>query len=168
MPVIASDLKARLSGGAANNVPAASLGGEMSSVDLSATALNNLFDNVSSSEATAGSVDYRCFYVLNDNDTDTVNVMKIWMSAATPSTFTALSIGLDPAGVGADAQVIANEAAAPVGVTFSEPLDEAGAIAIGTLGPNTAVAVWVRRTVTAGATAQAGDGTTFELKGTPA
>lgn len=65
MTVLSSDLKAYLSGGAANADPRLSIGGAKSSVEVSATALNNLFDDVTGTEATAGVTRYRVIYVQN-------------------------------------------------------------------------------------------------------
>lgn len=173
MAVVVADIRAKLSGGASNNVPGASLGGVRSSVDLSSTALNNLFDNVSASEATAGRVEYRCVYIANVNATDTLNTVKVFMGSATPSASSKLEIGLDPAGIGNGATTgvattIATETDVPTGVTFSEPLTEGAAIAVGNLPAGAGIAVWCRRTITAGAPAASGDGTTLEVRGTPA
>lgn len=66
MPIVASDIKYLYSGGATNTNPNTSLGGEPSIYQVSN---NLLFDNVSSRQATVGSVDYRCIYITNDNPT---------------------------------------------------------------------------------------------------
>jgi hypothetical protein len=60
-----ANLKWFYSGGAANNDPALSIGGAKSSVEVSATALNNLFDDVTGTEAAAGVTRYRVIYVQN-------------------------------------------------------------------------------------------------------
>ena len=65
MTVLSSDLKAFLSGGAANSDPRLSIGGAKSSVEVSATALNNLFDDVTGTEAGTGVTRYRCIYIQN-------------------------------------------------------------------------------------------------------
>jgi hypothetical protein len=59
MPIAASDIQYRLSGGAANAVPDSSLGGAKSSVQIVDNTDNNLFDDVSGAEHTAGRVEYR-------------------------------------------------------------------------------------------------------------
>lgn len=56
---MAATLVFRLTGGASNSDPDASLGGVMSNTEISGTALNNLFDDVSPDEATSGSTEYR-------------------------------------------------------------------------------------------------------------
>ena len=65
MTVLSSDLKAFLSGGASNADPRISVGGAKSSVEVSATALNNLFDDVTGTEAGTGITRYRVIYIQN-------------------------------------------------------------------------------------------------------
>lgn len=173
MAVVAGDIKAKLSGGASNNQPNLSLGGVRSSVDMSGTALNNLFDNVSAGEATSGRVEYRCVYITNTNNTDTIGTVVVFMGGLTPSPTSTLDIGLDPAGVGDGAATgvaatVSSETEAPAGVTFSSPVTEGAGLAVGTLGPGQGIALWCRRTITAGAGAATGDGTSLEFRGTPA
>lgn len=151
MPIVSSDIKYRLSGGATNTDPAASLGGVKSSTDAG----SNLFDNVDSTEAAAGDVEYRCYYVHNAHATLTMLSAKAWIAANTPSGDTVLALGLGTSAVNANEQTVANEGVAPSGVTFVAAADEAGAIALGDIPPGQHRAVWVRRTVTAGASAYA-------------
>ena len=147
MPIITTDIKYRLSGGAANTDQNASLGGAKSTTEASAA----LFDDVLSDEATAGDVEYRCFYVHNAHATLTMLTAKAWIQANTPSGDTTLAMGLGTSAVNATEQVVANEGVAPTGVTFSAAADEAGSIALGDIPPGQHRAVWLRRTVTAGA-----------------
>lgn len=51
MPIVSGDIDYFLTGGAANSDPAASIGGAKSSVQVTP---NDLFDDVSSAEASAG------------------------------------------------------------------------------------------------------------------
>lgn len=66
-----NDIVYVLSGGPNNVDPAASLGGDPSSTPV-LTGLNNLFANVSATEATSGNADYRCVYVFNNNLSSTL------------------------------------------------------------------------------------------------
>lgn len=174
MAVIASDLKCYLSGGASNADPDAALGGVISSVEVDfAPTANNLFDDVSDVEAAAGDTEYRCFYVKNTNATDTLNTAAIYIQSNTPSADDTVEIGLDPAGIGDGsatgvATTAANESTAPAGVTFSAAANSGAALAIGTLDAGEAQAVWVRRTVTAGAGGLASNPFTLRVTGTPA
>ncbi|MBS3648879.1 hypothetical protein KEU06_09695 [Pseudaminobacter sp. 19-2017] len=94
--VAAADVKWRLSGGVANNNPHASLGGEMSAVDVTPGVLNNLFDPVSSPEAQNGKTEYRCVYVLNNHASDTLIDVRAYIQAQTPNTGTTIDIALAP------------------------------------------------------------------------
>lgn len=167
MPVAPTDIKIYHSGGAANTSPAASLGGAISNTEISSTALNNLFDDVSDEEAVLGDTEYRCFYVKNTHATDTLTDAEIYISANSPSADSAIAIGLDPAGLSAAAQTIANEGAAPTGVTFSAAANSAAALVIGTLAAGAYQAVWVRRTIEEDAVAEASDPFTLRVTGTP-
>ena len=107
-------------------------------------------------EAQAGDVEYRCIYVKNTNATDTLFDARVFISQDTPSADDEIDIGLDPAGVGDGsttgvATSIADEGTAPAGVTFSHPTDYDSGLVIGDLAPNQCIAIWIRRTVNAGA-----------------
>lgn len=160
MPIIATDIKYRLSGGASNSDPNASIGGVKSSNDAS----SNLLDAVSSAEAAAGDTNYRCFYVHNNHGSLALENAKIWIVANTPSAQTQLAIGLGTSAINGTEQTVANEATAPTSVTFSEPASEGAALSIGNIPAGQHKAVWVRRVVDAGAAASA-DTATLRVKG---
>lgn len=149
MPIAGSDIQYRLSGGAANTDPLAALGGAKSSTSAGASIL----DNVLSSEGTAGDVEYRCVYVHNNHGTLTMLSPKIWVQANTPSADTTIDIGLGTSAVNATEQTVADENTAPSGVTFSAPANYAAGIAMADIPAGQSKAVWIRRTVTAGAAA---------------
>lgn len=145
MPILTTDIKYRLSGGAANADPALSIGGAKSSVE----AASNLLDAVSSSEALAGDIEYRCYYVHNAHATLTLENAVAWLSANTPSADTTLDIGVGTSAVDGTEQTVANENTAPVGVTFSAAATEGAAVALGNITPSQHCSVWIRRTVNA-------------------
>ena len=147
MPIASSDIVYRLSGGAANADPNASLGGAKSSVAVG----SNLFDDVSSAEAAAGDVEYRCFYIHNGHGSLSYLSAKIWIEVNTPSASTDVAIGLGTAGLNATEQTVANENTAPTSVTFTSPTNFAGGLSLGTIPAGQHFSVWVRRTVTAAA-----------------
>lgn len=159
MPIVASDIKYRLSGGAANTDANASLGGAKSTTDVPA----GYFDNVSSAEASAGDVEYRSIYVHNNHGSLTMLGAKIWIESNTPSAETNADIGLGTSAINGTEQTVANESTAPSGVSFSAPTNLAGGLALGDIPPGQHKAVWVRRTVTAGAAA-ANDGFTLRTQ----
>lgn len=67
----ASDISLNLSGGSTNTNPNLSLGGDPSAYEISAS-LQNLFNNVTAEDSASGYVDYRCFYVFNNNGSDSL------------------------------------------------------------------------------------------------
>lgn len=172
MAVTNADMKVYLSGGPGASTPAASIGDEISSTQITDNSLENLFDNIAPAEATAGLIDYRCFYLKNTHASDDLDATVIWINSNTPSTTTTIAIGLDPAGVGDGAATgvaatPVNDVTAPAGVTFSTPTTEGAGLAIGQIDNGECQAVWVRRTITAGTASAAHDAFTLKISGTP-
>lgn len=60
-----------------NSDPNKSLGNTPSSVSVG-TNLENLFENITTDDASAGRIDYRCFYVFNDSATDDLPSTSIY------------------------------------------------------------------------------------------
>lgn len=148
MAIISTDIQYRLSGGAANSDPLLSLGGAKSSV-----AASNYFDDVSSAEAAAGDVEYRCIYVHNNHGSLTLQGAKIWIQTQTPSGDTDVAIGLGTSAVNGTETAVGGESTAPGGVAFTQPSSFAGGLTIGDIPFGQHKAVWVRRTVNASAAA---------------
>ncbi len=161
MPIVASEIKYRLSGGASNTDPAAALGGAISSTDAG----SNIFANVSSSDAAAGATHYRCVYVRNTNGTLTLENAKIWIQTNTPSTTTTVAIALGGEGLNGTAETVASQTTAPTGETFSSPSSEGTWLSLGNITANGYYPVWIRRTVDAGSAAYSNDGFTLRVKG---
>jgi hypothetical protein len=164
MPIVTSDIKIYLSGGAGNANPNASLGGVRSTTQLVDATLHNLFDPVSSAEAAAGSIEYRCVYVRNEHATLTWIDPRAFIDTESYSADTTIHIGLGTAAINATEQTVANETTAPSGVTFAAPETFAAGLVVTDLAPSAFKAVWVRRTVTAGAAVFA-DGFVMAVQG---
>ena len=160
MSIITADFVVRLSGGSSNNSGNASLGGVKSS-NAAPTSIDGLFDAVSAAQAAAGSVEYRCIYLHNANAEDLMTALRAWINANTPLAGTTLAIGVGTSAVNGTEQTIANEATAPTGVTFSAPDSAEAALAMGNIPAGQHRALWLRRTVTAGAGASANDSFTL-------
>lgn len=166
MPIVSTDIKYFLSGGAANADPNASIGGAKSATEMNlGVPLNNLWDNVSGAESAAGDVEYRMVYLQNKHATLTLQGAKVFIQANTPSADTDIAIGLAAAGLNGVETAVANENTAPAGVTFSSAAGEGAALAIGNMAPDDFIGLWVRRTVTAGAAAVNGDAYTLRVQG---
>lgn len=165
MPIVTGDIEFRLSGGAGNSDPNASIGGAKSSTSITDATTHNLFDVVSSAEASAGDTEYRCYYVHNAHGTLAWQTAKVWIETNTPSGDTDVSIGLDPAGVNGTAATPADESSAPAGVTFSQPANEGASLSIGNIPAGQHQAIWVRRVVSASAVAANDDNVVLRHKG---
>jgi hypothetical protein len=164
MAITASDIDFKLSGGASNADGDASLGGVISSNAQSAS-LNAFFDRVTGAEALAGDVEYRCLYVTNSHGSLTLYAATVWLSVNSPSTDTAIAIGLGTAAVNAEEQTVGNESTAPSGVSFSAPASYAAGLLIGDIPAGQHKAIWVRRTVGSSAAAYNSDGYTLDVQG---
>lgn len=158
MPIVSSDIKYRLSGGASNNDPAASLGGVISSNDVP----SGQFDTVTSTESAAGDTEYRCFYVRNNHGTLTLQDAVIWIQANT--TGSRIAIGVGTAAINGTEQTVANESTAPSGVTFSQPASKGAGLALGSIPAGQHKAVWIRRTIAA-STSASNDTYTLKVEG---
>jgi hypothetical protein len=171
MPIAASDIVYRLSvvtasaGDAVAGTPAGALGDQVSTTAVTPAALNNLWDDVSGAEATAGDVEYRCVFVLNNHASLTLLGASVVVTSNVAGGGV-VDIGLDTTAIsakgaaGAQAVTIATESTAPAGVTFGN-----GPLAIGDLAPGQVKGVWLRRTVTAGATGLNNDGNVITVNG---
>ena len=172
MAIQAADLQVRLSGGAANSNPNTSLGGAISSV----AAGTNIFDNVSSAEATAGRTEYRCVYVRNGTGGGlTLTTAKVYISNPNGSggayAGDTITIGAGTAAVNATEQdvttfsPIGTEITSPVGVSFSAAAGTGTAVSLGDIPAGQHKAVWVKREIAAGATAFSNAGFTLTIYG---
>lgn len=171
MPIVASDIGKRLSVAAASGdtspgTPATSLGDQVSTTVITDATIANLFDVVPGSEATAGSTDYRCFFVLNNHATLTLTgaVVSVLSQTANGATIT---IALDDIAVSAkgsgsaQAAAIPNESTVPSGVgAFG-----AGPLTIGDIPPGQVKGVWVKRVTAAGAAVLNPDGGIIRVTG---
>lgn len=159
MPVASSDIDYFLSGGSGNTDPNASLGGARStSTEVTDNVDNNLFDDVSGSEHTAGDVEYRCIYVRNSHGSIQLSSAVVWIQSDTSGADSDISIAVGTAAVNGTEQTIANESTAPSGVSWSDAAtSRATGLALGDLPSGQHKAVWIRRTISAGSTPQAAD-----------
>ena len=153
---MAATLELRYTGGASNSDPTASLGGVSSSVALSATALNNLFNDITPAERTAGVIKYRALSLYNSG-ADAATAIAAYMSTITSSTDTNLAFGLD-----STTGTIADENTAPSGVSFAN-YTSSSKLSISDIAAAGAQRIWFRLTVAAGATNDSSDGGTIAV-----
>jgi hypothetical protein len=176
MPIVAGDLKFKLSintspGNAnAQADPNDSIGGYMSSTEITTATDNNLFDDISGAENAASTVDYRGLFIHNDHATLDLTTATVWISAEV-SGGADVDIALDGTGETPEGQAgtpqmerVADELTAPSGETFSHPTTQGTGLSLGDFGANSAYGIWVRRTA-ADSAALAADGFTLSIGG---
>lgn len=177
MAISISDILYKLSiktGSAGNSAaqpdPNASLGKYISTTQLSGTALNNLFDDVSGDENAASESEYRCIFIHNAHASLTLQSPKVWLQSEV-SGGAAIAIATDDiaasaiGSASAQAAQVTNEDTAPTGVgAFSSPTTKGTGLSLGDLAPGTCRAVWLRRT-TANTAALNNDGVTLRIEG---
>jgi hypothetical protein len=160
MAIASTDIQYRLSGGAGNTSPAASLGGAKSTTAAGA----NIFDDVASAEAAVGDTEYRCLYVHNAHGSLTLVGAVLWIQANTPSPATTFDVGVGTSAVNGTEQTVADENTAPSGVTFVAAATQGAGVALGDIPAGQSRAVWVRRTVQSG-TGATNDTANFRVTG---
>lgn len=147
MSVAENEILYTYTGSGTSTNPELSLGGASTSNTLVET-LEKLFAVVTPEEAASGSIKYRALDIKNDNSTDTLYDAYVWVSTETTSASTTVAIAYDSAGT----QSIVNETTAPTSVTFSTPTSKSAGISLGDIAPGGKRRIWLKRTVTAGAT----------------
>ena len=167
MPILDSEIKFYLTGGSENSNPAASLGGAISSTEITSAALNNIFDRVTGDESAAGDTEYRCIACKNTDGAIDLEYAVAWISANTPSEDDTILIGVEVPSSGV-VQTVGNESTAPTAISFSDPSSKAAGIAVagegasaGVLGAGHWVGIWLKRVVSAEASAKANN--TFSI-----
>jgi hypothetical protein len=140
---MASNLLFHYTGGASNSDPDLSLGGTGSSEALSATALNNLFDNVTPPEIETGDLtEYRAIDLNNVGDAQAKNVQFYFTD--TDNVESIVAVWLDVTGT----QSIANETTEPTGASGNWTTPLVGSkLALDDLNPGVTHRLWIRRIV---------------------
>lgn len=175
MAIVSGDIIFRYSttagsaGDSTAGTAAGSLGKYVSTTEMS-TGANALFDDISGAENAASTVDYRCFFVLNNHATLTLQNAVVYLSAEVAGG-AGIAIATDNIAISsktsasAQAAQIANETTTPSGVSaFSSPTTAGTGLALGNIGPGQVKAVWVRRTA-ANSAALNNDGVTLAVTG---
>ncbi len=165
MAITSGDIQFRLSGGASESDPNLSLGGVISSVAISDASVENLFDNVSGAESTAGDTEYRGFYVRNNHGSLTWQDVGVWISTETPSADSLIDLALAGEGVNVTMETIANESTAPVGETFTHITSEGTRLVIGDIPSTQFMGIWVKRVISSTAAAADADAAIMTFKG---
>jgi len=134
------------------------------------TPLNNLWDDVTSGEASAGDTEYRNLFVYNNHATDSWDNIVVWLDSEVSGGAT-IEIGIDTTAASAvtsasaQALTIANESTAPAGVTFSSPVTKGTGLSLGSLAAQQVRAIWIKRLVAVSTAAKSNDGVTLRCEG---
>lgn len=163
MPIFAADLKVMHSGGAANALPSASLGGDISAIEVS-NSVHAIFGVISSQIATVGGVEYRCVYIKNNHASLHWYNAVVWISSNTPSDKTDVQIAAGLSAVNGSETAVGSPTTAPA-VGFSTPSNQAAGLTLGDIPPLGWKAIWLKRAVTLGAVAYTNDGATIAFSG---
>lgn len=168
-PVQSANVQIYYSGGISNAFQGSSIGGAISQVTqgkITSNISSNLYPSVTVAQAGTGIAhQYRCFYVFNDALGVTIRNAYIWFETLNPDSDVSFRMGLDPAGRNGTPATIANDATAPAGVTFTQPVSNFSALYMGRLNPGDSFPVWLDRTVNASAAVYQGDGPTVRVEG---
>ena len=166
MAILTTDIDTHLSGGTCNSNPDLSLGGVRSTTELSpCVAEENLFSNVDGAEACTGSTRYRGVYFRNGNACLTLTSTKLWISTVTPSTDTVIAMALAGEGLNATMETICPDTVAPVGECFTSPATKACGLCLGSVPTVQHFGFWLRRIVTACASAFNNDDWAYTIEG---
>ena len=165
MAIVAADIEFRLSGGASQADPDLSLGGVISSNTITDASVENLFDNVTGAESTAGDTEYRGFYVLNDHASLTWQDVGCWISTETPSADSLINLALAGEGVNVTMETIGNESTAPVGESFTHITTEGTRLVLGDMAFSEFFGIWVERIISSTAAAATADAAIMTFKG---
>ena len=136
-----------------------SLGGAETATEVSATALNNLFDDVSPAEALARDTEYRAVDLYNSGDATAVAV-KVYLSANATAVS---SIGLEGVDVGSPISIADEEdtAVALSGISFSTADGLGNAVSVADIPAAGNARLWIRRVVSSSTSNKANDGITL-------
>lgn len=167
MSIVGTDIQFRYSGGAANVDPNACLGGAISTAGggvIDDAVLHDLFDAVSSTEASAGDTEYRGFYIKNAHATLALTDARIYFTTASDD----LDLAIGGEAVDVSLEVVANESTAPVGEVFTHPTTYAGGLNLNGstgLAAGSIKGVWLRRVIPSSASAETAHSETVKVEG---
>lgn len=191
MAIAATDIKVSLTGAASNGGaqtdPNASLGNYRSSTEVTDNSDNNVFDDVSGSEASAGDTEYRCLAVQNKHGSLELQNAKVFLSDSNIGAGNTISFAVEvPATANltdGNAQTVGDESTAPTvnttahngvgsGISnWSTATTYAAGVAINigahdaNLGVDEVIFIWLKRVIGASAAAAAAVNFVFSVQG---
>lgn len=125
---------------------------------VSTTRQTEAFRPITELELEEGITLYRCWGLANTHPVLTWEAVRVFLPDMDLPALVEIDIGLDPAGVvdltssSSQGATIADEETAPTGVSFSAPVEVTDGLVVGNLEPAECILVWIRLTISAGAT----------------
>lgn len=167
MTIASTELHFRLSGGAANSDPDLSLGGTMSSETISDNTLNNLWDDVSAAEASAGDVEYRGIILYLATTSETLSNARVWISATTSADGDEWYITTDTSGLTTGPVTMSSISdEGSTGSGMAGGFVAAGTtLSIGNVTAGQGIGIWIKRSVSVGASSYASNSASITWDG---
>lgn len=137
------------------------LGGAATSTQLSSTAMNNLFDNVTPDEATAGDNEYRALDLYNAGDATAAAVTCYCNGTTSAGTDILFAIEASPT---SSTTAIATESTAPTISGSFTAYTSASKLTLPDIAAGAYVRLWIKRTVSASTGNLATDTTTLSVE----
>lgn len=176
MAITQSDLLFKYTGASSHNAsqsnPNASLGNYRASDTITSGVDNNLFDDVSGAEASAGDTEYRAVGFLNNHGSLALTACKIWIQVDTGNGEDDISIGVEAPSASETTgaiQQIADESTAPSAISWSDATSKATGLncplTSQEVGAGEWFGIWWRRIISASASAAAAESCTVRVEG---
>lgn len=137
------------------------LGGAATTTQLSDTALNNLYDNVSSDEAASGDTEYRALDIYNSGDATATSVSCF--CTGTPSTGTDILFALETSPTNSITSITTESDAPSISGSFTAYTSESK-LNLPDIEVDSYIRLWIARTVAASTSNSASDGTTLSVE----
>ena len=176
MAIVQGDLLFHYTGAVSHEAvqtdPDASLGDYRASSLITTGVDNNVFDDVSGAEASAGDTEYRGIAFHNNHGTLPLTATVAWIQVDTGNGEDDISFKLEAPSaseVTGAVQTIANESTEPTGGTWSDATSKATGedcpLVSNEVGVDEWFCIWLRRVISASAGAQAAESVTMRVEG---
>lgn len=176
MAIQQSDLLFKYTGAvshdAAQTDPDSSLGNYRASSLITSGNDNNVFDDVSGGEASTGDTEYRAIAFHNNHGSLALTACKVWIQTDTGNGEDDISFGVEAPSASETTgaiQTIADESTAPSAISFSDATSKATGEdcpnASNEVGSGEWFGIWLRRIISASASAAAAESVTIRVEG---
>ena len=176
MAILTTDLLYKLTGATSHNAatptdPDLSLGEYRTSNEITSGVDNNLFDDVSGAEASAGHTDYRAIAFHNNHGSLPLTACVTWIEVDTGNVDDDISFAVEAPSAEIDGfiQDIADEVTAPTAVSWSDATSKATGedcpLTSNEVGNGEWFGIWLRRVLGVGADAKAAETVTLRTEG---